>query len=370
MDCNSTITVIHVKSVSDADEIHYLWDFTGAPSCMVLHFSSPGAQLKIDWRGFMDNRPNTVKFSKQPQFYFGVVLRKLYQYNDPEDLGVFDAKNWSDLIEYPMHYLKWDRASLRIDDGMAQVMVRADTIVRPNQNETKIGNITLQLSSFGMPGHDQMVPHLMHTENATQFDLVLDELVVQQNFSCSRFAVELALVSMESHGNFSLAHHKTLDDEFTPGIFEMVNIESPLTVSQHAGGYLQYRPVSYSNADREVTTSTLVTQTAPKSVENAMIALNWTIFNSVEGVRLERALVQTMNVSFGTSGDGCYKKTNYTTWTFVSAFGAPLPEQLSLFVVVIATIGLGVPLLLMVSGGCYLCIRRARSNSQGANITS
>lgn len=42
-------------------------------------------------------------------------------------------------------------------------------------------------------------------------------------------------------------------------------------------------------------------------------------------------------------------------------YGAPPDEQLSMFVLIVAAIGLGVPLLLVIGGGCYLCIKRARN---------
>lgn len=43
------------------------------------------------------------------------------------------------------------------------------------------------------------------------------------------------------------------------------------------------------------------------------------------------------------------------------AYGAPPTEQLPMFIVIVASIGLGLPLLLVVGGGCYICIRRARN---------
>lgn len=42
-------------------------------------------------------------------------------------------------------------------------------------------------------------------------------------------------------------------------------------------------------------------------------------------------------------------------------YGTAPSEQLSMFVVIVASIGLGIPLVLLVGGGCYICIKRVRN---------
>lgn len=42
-------------------------------------------------------------------------------------------------------------------------------------------------------------------------------------------------------------------------------------------------------------------------------------------------------------------------------YGAAPNERLSMFVVIVASIGLGIPLALLVGGGCYVCIKRVRN---------
>ena len=49
--------------------------------------------------------------------------------------------------------------------------------------------------------------------------------------------------------------------------------------------------------------------------------------------------------------------------TFLSGYGVPPLEELSMFVIIVATIGLGIPFLLLAIGGCYICIKRTRNTA-------
>lgn len=47
--------------------------------------------------------------------------------------------------------------------------------------------------------------------------------------------------------------------------------------------------------------------------------------------------------------------------TFVMGYGTAPAERLSMFVLIVACIGLGIPLALLIGGGCYMCIKRVRN---------
>lgn len=95
-----------------------------------------------------------------------------------------------------------------------------------------------QLKCFASVDHGVDFPHLLHSENSTEFDLVLDGLRVNSSFQSARFAAEFVMVSEESkYKNQSLTVHskKSLDDEHTPGIFEIVEIASPKSFMANEG---------------------------------------------------------------------------------------------------------------------------------------
>lgn len=63
---------------------------------------------------------------------------------------------------------------------------------------------------------------MLHTENSTQVDIILDHIQTNETFSNSRFAIELLAVGGGNPDVPMLVDpKKSLDDEHTPGIFEV-----------------------------------------------------------------------------------------------------------------------------------------------------
>lgn len=71
--------------------------------------------------------------------------------------------------------------------------------------------------------HSDVMPHMLHTENSTQIDIILDNIQTNQSFTHSRFAIELLVVG-EGNPDIPMFVNpkKSLDDEHTPGIFEVI----------------------------------------------------------------------------------------------------------------------------------------------------
>lgn len=352
-----------------SNQLHYIWDFTGEPACLILAFNTTTpVNMAIDWLKFFDGK-QSIQFEPKPHYFFGVVLQTLYEYNDREDRAHFEnVTDPAELIEYSMRNFVWARESFDSNENRAEVRVTARHMLKRGvplsadgtKAEREIGNLTLTFATTGLAGHSDQIPHLMHTENSTEIDLILKDIVVERNISCTRLALGLTVVSMDkADSKFALSTGKSLDDEFTPGIFELVKLGTNKSDTWD-NGFLQYRPVAYTNQQREVAESTLIRQSEPQRVDYPLETLNETIFVSLEGFTVFELLVQSMNVSFGVTADGCLQKSNYTTWTLIAAYGHPGEERLSMMVKIVASLGLGIPLLLVICGGCYLCVKKAR----------
>lgn len=68
--------------------------------------------------------------------------------------------------------------------------------------------------------------------------MVFDRLQVNSSFKNARFAAEFVIVSQESKFNnqsFTVHSKKSLDDEHTPGIFEIVEVASPKSFMAREG---------------------------------------------------------------------------------------------------------------------------------------
>lgn len=80
-----------------------------------------------------------------------------------------------------------------------------------------------------------------------------------------------------------------------------------------AGAYLQWRPVSYNNASRDVTSSTETIQYPPRMFNRTSEVRNTMLYRYYNET-VKDILLQRLTVSLGSKGDGFYRKTNYLTW--------------------------------------------------------
>jgi len=65
------------------------------------------------------------------------------------------------------------------------------------------------------------LPHLQFTANNTQVSVVFDNITT--SFEKSRFGMELILVTSDkTSAQMNLTKDRTLDDEHTPGVFEVL----------------------------------------------------------------------------------------------------------------------------------------------------
>ncbi|XP_018363375.1 PREDICTED: glycosylated lysosomal membrane protein A-like [Trachymyrmex cornetzi] len=356
------VTTLYLRADGPNDTLHYLWDFIGTPS-VLLAVTPPSAYLNITWDDYLARRENSVVFSEKPSYSFGVIINKIIEFNDVNDTALIDTADVTNTNVLHSEYFNWRLVSLLQNSEFVSLDMEGNSYHDTAKNISRYGSIKLSLRGFCTVDHSDMVPHMLHTENSTQVDIILDHIQTNQTFVHSRFAIELLAVG---GGNpevlMFVDPKKSLDDEHTPGIFEVVEVRTPPYSEQdgalNAGSYLQWRPVSYISASRDVTSSTETVQYPPKQVFNYTSIKNSMLYCYYGDGETMNLLLQKIMVSLGSKGDGFYKKTNYLTWTFMIGYGTPPEERFSSLVIMIISIGLGLPLLIMVITGLYLCIRR------------
>jgi len=147
---------------------------------------------------------------------------------------------------------------------------------------------------------------------------------------------------------------KTLDDEHSPGVFEVFNIRTPAKGMDQA--YMQWKPICYTAQVRDVIDSVDVVsyplQHASSVLhdDNIHDSILWAYF----GDDIDSMTLQAMNISFGTQGDGYYNKTKHISWTYSSGFGTPPPDRVSALVMLVVSIGLGIPALIIAFSVIYI----------------
>jgi hypothetical protein len=192
--------------------------------------------------------------------------------------------------------------------------------------------------------------------------------LIAENISASnqtkpRIAVEFYILSSEdkAEGSFKLNKRRNLDDEFTPGIFDVFDIVSPRSNNDTRGAFLQYRPVCYTTRWRTVSDSTELRQGEIKnftSSKDEKKSFEDTLPYAYFGDSLNTKIAHATNITFGVPNDGFYSKSFYTSFSMLMGLGSPPVEKLSAFVITFAAIGLGIPLLVLMIGGIYVAIKR------------
>nr|CAD7396179.1 unnamed protein product [Timema poppensis] len=299
---------------------------------------------------------------------------EIWEYNDVNDTGYLNMslvnKNYK--RAYDTEYFHWKIAKFENDTEGAILHMESAKYNKPGDvTAVEKGNIKFMVSAYGYNDHSDILPHLVHTQNSSLIDLVIDKLGTNSHFSHARFAVDIILASQDpKNTTMTFESHKSLDDEYTPGVFTMVDLQTPSSVSGAKGGYIQWRPVAYIAKERDLTNSTDANNYGLSNVTYPSAVLNSSALYAFFSSSLENMLVQETVVSFGLKEDGFYKKTNYTSWTFLVGYGHPPDEKFSLLVILVISIGLGLPALLILVSGIVMAVRRVSHKNDDLFLSS
>ncbi|XP_050474765.1 glycosylated lysosomal membrane protein-like [Bombus huntii] len=366
------LTTVYLRADGPNDTLHYLWDFDGNPS-VLLALTSRSATINISWKDFLLKRKNSVTFTEEPIYTFGVVFNKIIEFNDANDTALINIANLVNTNSLHPMFFQWDRKTLIQNNEFVTLNMEGNSYNDSIMNISRMGSIKVSLMGFCSLDHSEFMPHMLHTENSTQVDIILDHLQTNKSFTNSRFAIELLVVG---EGNpevpMFINPKKSLDDEHTPGIFDVVEVRTPPYKSmdnyETEGAYLQWRPVSYTTMSRDITDSTETMQYPPLKVSNHTSTIIDSMLYCYYGDKVDNLLTQRIIVSLGSKGDGFYKRTYYSTWTFLIGYGTPPEEQFSYLVILIISTGFGLPIITLLAISLYFCICKLPKQSGQAYL--
>jgi len=361
--CKGAI-LVHVKAEGENDTLHHVWDFTGKPT-LLLALTDKNANLTIQWSPFLFGAQGSVKFDPKPKYVYGVVIDKMIEFNDDADTGflnaTYDNSSYVSLLD--TKNFNWSLTNLTNTSGEATLTVVATGFKDNLSKVEKNGTVQIVVSAFGEAAHGEPLPHLLHSGNATQVDIILDSLTTQ--YKHSRFGLSFITVSSDLSNSTvpAVQHRKTLDDEHAPGVFTIVELLTPAVSSGGSGGYMQWRPTVYTSASRDMTASTETAQYGVVAPEDPVALLNHTLLFSAFGSQIPDMLTLATNITFGEAGDGFYKKNQYIAWTMLVGYGQPPEEHFSMLVTLVLLIGLGLPAILILIGTVCIVVRRLQRNN-------
>uniref|UniRef100_A0A1E1WLR1 Lysosomal protein NCU-G1 n=1 Tax=Pectinophora gossypiella TaxID=13191 RepID=A0A1E1WLR1_PECGO len=354
--CPPDKTLVYTKAIGSDNTIHQIWDFTGGLPTIIFVIGTVNSSLHITWDG---TNPEKFLMSDEPQYSFAAAIDKLYEYDDVEDVGHIDPS--VPQKAYSLRHMYWARNASKMTETEAMVAVRGHF-------QDRAGLLEMKLDLLPFNDYAVQLPHLIHTANSTLVDVSVVNVTSSRAYNASRFALHLLLVSTDPAGDtMRYSMRRSLDDEHTPGVFEIVEIKTPESSRNSDGGFIQFRPVAYTQQERSVASST---NARISNFNKTLIPARSTLdkFYSYK-YDPHDLLVQDIFISFGETGDGYYKQHNYTAWSFTIGYGEPPIESFSLFVIVIISIGLGVPVLLALSGVTYVVVKKYRARNAPTRFT-
>jgi len=392
------ITVANISISDDPQqeyEYHWLWSVIGHPAIQAA-ITQQNSLLKIDWSAIfgLGGAGHAIGYQPVPPFYSAaIMISKLIEFNDTDNSGRLDSKvNQQFVRTYDLIHFDWRRMVMENStDRMAIGLVTqkynssgGGGIYNEGEDETPQvlgGRINLTLAAYSTDGFGHWLPHLSHSRKTNQFDIQLQDIQTNSGFNCSRFALELVLVSnnerpsaattssstqkegSENPDDVTRQKTTTLDDEHTPGIFTTEELILP-GVNDTLKSYMQWRPIAYSTMERELSSSTGLHVLPAVDVDKAASVYNNSMLYVLYGMDLDDIVVKAVNVSFGVKDDGFYKKTKYVAWTFTFGTGNPIRNGLS-SKIILAIIVLVLVTVITCGVGLGFCLHnRAKHNKQ------
>lgn len=354
----SIVNVVYIQAVGNNDTIHYLWSTSGTVS-MFMARTSHNAQLRIDWPHFLKNSANSFNFTEEPSETVAVIFTRLYEYQDTNDKVNISLIPYDNIQVHETAKFNWTYVTT---SNTSDLITANFNILGSDQN----GTFELSMNAFGSDGFFNELPSLKHTAESFQFEVVLNNFTTTYNKT--RFAVEFAVLDSENYDS-QLNKVKTIDDEYTPGVFVTYTMRSADSPS-YGGNFLQWKPVCYTSTDRTTESSTESVQDINDDLisnDNRTGEIDSSLAYAYYGEDANDMLRGWLNVSFGLAEDKFYQKDKFLSWSVVIGIGNPPQEKFSSLVIIVITVGFGVPALLIVAGGIFILVRRCRKQDNASD---
>lgn len=348
---NANLNLVHVKADSAKDSVHYIWSTYSLPSVIVSR-TTLDTEVNLDVKKLRTFENGAITFSKNPLAFIGLTISELYQLTYQTDKADIDKA--TEIERLNLQDFFWDNATyknLKCSDYSASLELKgiSDDNVFSNN-----GSFELQFSVIGDEESAPDSPHLIFNGNSTQIKISLDNLY-SKNSTRIRYGLEIKMFSHVSQTcsdmNCKLDTSKIISDEFSPGIFSEVDILSPcFKADNEKGSFLTWKPVSYTNKEPSVASSAdaKLTSTCSSTSISQKQSVAELYFNEEKNIA-----VNIFNVTFGTTGDGFYTKTEYSSWSLMLGTGVSVHQKLSVAVIVFITVGMASLLIFLVLGAIY-----------------
>ncbi|KAK3526471.1 hypothetical protein QTP70_029645 [Hemibagrus guttatus] len=345
------ISMLHARALGRNDTLHFLLCSGGAPALMLIHTHSTESILKVNWTKFLSSDPvGSVKVEPESsvQYRGALVFTRLWEYDE------VNSTAQEVLSPYELQDFAWEDVNKTVDytHHTAQLCGR-------HTYYSSQASLCLHFSLYESSGRETAWPGLLHNANSSQLRILLKDFIPRTNQS--HFGLELQTVSEASEpGLQTQVHiHKSIDDEYTPSIFQVSEWVWPHDNSSSTVGFSQWKPVVYKKSVPAIEDAVPCSHSEPISLPQAPPS------RIIPACFAQNPLTHGLNVTFNMTTVPTPNSTHFLSWTMLAGFGTPPSDFFSSLVIGIMAIGLGTPLVLLVVGGVYICVRKRKRDTFG-----
>ncbi|KAM6972991.1 glycosylated lysosomal membrane protein [Aplochiton taeniatus] len=348
------VDLLHVRAQGVNDTLHFLLCSQGAPTLLLVHTNSTVSKVQVDWPAFLTrNATGSLKVEPESSIVHSsaMVFTRLWEYDDVNDTADPDSVPRSSFLPpYELQNFTWSDMNRTLDPA-----AHTATLCGGDGSSSFInGSFCLQLSAFESEGRDRGWPSLLHNANSSQMKVWLSGVSPRANQS--RFSLELQAV-----GGASLMDRvdvvRSIDDEYTPSIFKVSQwVSSPPNQTSTVLSYAQWKPVAYRQPVPVFEDSTPCHHSGPVPVpQRERPAAASGLVRAFYGPEPPAAGI---NMTFSIAGDPYYSVTKFLSWTMLVGLGTPPVDSFSPLVLSIMAVALGTPMIILLLGGVYVCVRK------------
>uniref|UniRef100_A0ABM5F485 Glycosylated lysosomal membrane protein isoform X2 n=1 Tax=Pogona vitticeps TaxID=103695 RepID=A0ABM5F485_9SAUR len=355
---SSAVSLLHIQAVGLNDSIHYVWSTLGTPTVLLVYSGSAHSALRLNWTKLLSPSPSGAIWVEPVDsvlYSAAFVFTRVFEYSG--------AKT-SDLSKVPPEdfYPTYDLSNFTWDGKLNRTALTATFrgVSADPGGTLRNGSVSFQVTAFEETSRDASLPHFLHTANSSKVDFVMRGVANRGNHS--RFALEMLMVEEGAKGK-QLQSIRSIDDEYTPTIFEMVQLVSGPDNDSFGSSFIQWKTVAYSS-QHALREDTVHCQYYPLQAVNGTVS-GPSIVHAYFTKELETQYsVSAINVSFGSEDNESYQEKGYLSWSALIGFGEPPEDAFSPLVIAILAVALGTPAVLLVVGSITVCVAQKRQYSE------
>ncbi|XP_064257557.1 glycosylated lysosomal membrane protein [Passer domesticus] len=353
---SSSVNLLHVRAVGPEDTLHYVWSSIGAPSVLLVATQSPSSALRVNWTQLLSPSPAGAIWIDPPDsvvYSTAVVFTKLFEFSEAKPGGELFYPTY-DLSEF-----SWDSLNHTLNHTALTAELSGVPATDPSGTFSN-GSLAFRVTAYEAAGRAGALPRLLHTADSSQLQFLLAGVTPRGNGS--RFLLQLATVEPAGAAR-RLQRDSSIDDEYTPSIFQVLSLRADSPNSSSPLPFLQWKAVAYGSRSPRREDS-IQCRAGELSLANGSLP-GASVLQAFFGDSWDSSCtVSALNVSFGGEEGQVYQERRYLSWSVLLGFGQPPRDTFSPLVISITAVALGTPLAMLLLGSCLLLLAQRRRYSE------